>query len=106
MEEVFIAKLVDFVVDPVQQFLIALLHCGSDGVLIAQFGDTDLEALVGLGPCEHLGVVGGEGVATAVEQRVVGIGVLVVLLQLDVGVVFLEEGFGGGALGHGSGSCP
>ena len=83
MEEVFIAKLVDFVVDPVKQFLIALLHCGSDGVLIAQFGDTDLEALVGLGPCEHLGVVGGEGVATAVEQRVVGIGVLVVLLQLD-----------------------
>ena len=108
MEEVFIAKLVDFVVDPVEQLLVALLHgrqrwCPSS----PSFGDADLEALVGLGPGEHLGVVGGEGVATAVEQRVVGVGVLVVLLQLDVGVKFFSKiGFGGGALGRRSGSCP
>ena len=98
MEEVVFAELDDLVVHEVQQFGVALLHGGRDGVVVTKVGDADLEALVGLGPGEHLGVVGGEGVTTAVQQRVVGIGVLVVLLQLDVRRVLLEPGFGGGAL--------
>ncbi len=99
MEEVLLAELHDLVVDPVEQLLVALLHGRRDGVFVTELGDAHLEALVGLGPGQHLGVVGGEGVATAVEQRVVGVGVLVVLLQLDVGFVLLEIAFGGGALG-------
>lgn len=98
VEEVVFAELDDLVVHEVQQFGVALLHGGRDGVVVTKVGDADLEALVGLGPGEHLGVVGGEGVTTAVQQRVVGIGVLVVLLQLDVRRVLLEPGFGGGAL--------
>ena len=99
MEEVLLTQLHDFVVQPVEQLLVALLHSRSDGVLIAEFGDADLESLVGLGPSQYLGIVGGESVATTIEQRIVGIGVLVVLLQLDVGLVLLEVAFGGGTLG-------
>ena len=88
MEEVLLTQLHDFVVQPVEQLLVALLHSRSDGVLIAKFGDAHLETLVGLGPSQYFGVVGGESVATAVE-----------LLQLDVGLVLLEVAFGGGALG-------
>ena len=50
------------------------------------------------GPGEDFSVVGGEGVAAAVLEGLVGVGVLVVLLELDLGVVGLEVGFGGRAL--------
>ena len=49
-------------------------------------------------PGDDLGVVGGEGVASAVLEGLVGVGVLVVLLELDLGVVGLEVGFGGRSL--------
>ena len=76
---------------PVQQFGVALLHGGRDGVVVTKVGDANLEALVGLGLYEHLGVVGGEVASLlTVQQRVVGIGVLAVLLQLDVRRVLLE----------------
>ena len=52
---------------------------------------------------DDLGVVGGEGVAAAVLEGLVGVGVLVVLLELDLGVVGLEVGFGGRALGDDEG---
>ncbi len=103
VEEVVLAEFDDLIVHEVQQFLVALLHRWGDGVVIAEPGDADLESLVGFGPSKHLGVVGGEGVAAAVQQRVVGVGVLVVLLQLDVRRVLLEPGFGRGAFGDDQG---
>ena len=36
-----------------------LLHGRSDGIFVTELGDADLEALVGLGPGKHLGVIGG-----------------------------------------------
>ena len=51
------------------------------------------------GPGEDFSVVGGEGVATAVEQRVVGVGVLVVLLQLYLRMILFKIGFCGRAFG-------
>ena len=54
-------------------------------------------------PAGDLGVVGGESVAAAILKGLVGVGVLVVLLELDLGVVGLEVGFGGRALGDDEG---
>ena len=82
MEEVFLPKIDDFLIDPVEKTLIAFLDGRSDGVKITQGRNADLEALMYQGPGEDFSVVGGEGVAAAVKQSIVGVGVLVVLLQL------------------------
>ena len=66
MEEVFLPKIDDFLIDPVEKTLIAFLDGRSDGVKITQGRNADLEALMYQGPGEDLSVVGGGGVAAAV----------------------------------------
>ena len=51
------------------------------------------------GPGEDFSVVGGEGVAAAVKQSIVGVGVLVVLLQLYLRMILFKIGFCGRAFG-------
>ena len=103
MEEVFLAEVHEFVVQPVEEGGVALLDGGRDVAGVAQALDADAEAGVLDRPGDDLGVVGGEGVAAAVLEGLVGVGVLVVLLELDLGVVGLEVGFGGRALGDDEG---
>ena len=54
-------------------------------------------------PGDDFGVVGGEGLAATVLEGLVGVGVLVELEELNLGVVGLEVGFGGRALGDDEG---
>ena len=103
MEEVLLAELNELVVQPVEEGGVALLDGGRDVAGLAQALDADAEAGVLDRPCDDLGVVGGEGVTSAVLEGLVGVGVLVVLLELDLGVVGLEVGFGGRALGDDKG---
>ena len=92
MEEVFLPKIDDFLIDPVEKTLIAFLDGRSDGVKITQGRNADLEALMYQGPGEDFSVVGGEGVAAAVKQSIVGVGVLVVLLQLYLRMILFKVG--------------
>lgn len=95
MEEVFLPKIDDFLIDPVEKTLIAFLDGRSDGVKIAQGRNADLEALMYQGPGEDFSVVGGESVAAAVKQGIVGVGVLVVLLQLYLRMILFKVGLCG-----------
>ena len=98
MEELLIGQTFDLLVQPIQQRAVALVDSGCNGVYIAQGVNANGEARVGQRPSQHLGVVGGECIAAAIQQCVVSVGILVILLEGDVGIVLGEVGFCGGAL--------
>ncbi len=103
MEELLLAQRCDLIVQEVQQSAVSLGHSSGDGVIVAQGLDTYCEARICLGPCDHLRVVGGEGVSSAVQQGIVSICISIILLQLHIRVVLLEEGLCSGSLGHDQG---
>lgn len=105
VEEVFLPKIDDFLIDPIEQTFIAFLDGRSDGVKITQGRNADLEALMYQGPGEDFSVVGGEGVAAAVKQGIVGVGVLVVLLQLYLRMILFKVGLCGRAFSDDKASC-
>ena len=100
VEEILIAQRLDLVVQPVQQGGVALGDGGGDGVRAAQRGDAYHIAGIFNGESDNFGVVVGPGHAVAVFEGGLGFGVSVVLLQLDLGVVLFQIGFGGGAGDH------
>ena len=100
MEEVFFAQGLDLVVQPVQQGGVALGDGGGDGVRAAQRGDAHHIAGIFNGEGDDFGVVVSPCHAISVFKGGLGFGVGVVLLQLDLGVVLFQIGFGGGAGDH------
>ena len=100
MEEVFFAQGLDLVVQPVQQGGVSLGDGGGDGVRAAQRGDAHHIAGIFNGEGDDFGVVVSPCHAISVFKGGLGFGVGVVLLQLDLGVVLFQIGFGGGAGDH------
>ena len=90
VEEILLAELFDFAVEPVQEVLVALGDGGRDCVEVAERSDaaSDQESLVLQGPCQDFRVVGRERGAPSVEERVVCVGVLVEFEELHVRVFF------------------
>src|SRR5690606_29665187 len=102
-QELLLAQLGQFGVDPVAQLAVALLHRGRDGRFVAELVGQHAVTGVLLGPAEQHQVVLGVGVATAVGQGLQGLGVLLELEQLPVGAVLRQPDVGGGAGGDDQG---
>ena len=103
MEELLLTQGCDLIVQEIQQCAVALCDSGSDGVIVAQCLDAYCEAGVCLGPCDHLCVVRGESVSSAVQKGIVGVCVSIILLQLHIRIVLLEIGLCCGTLGNDEG---
>ena len=97
VEEPLGRQSLDFPVDPVQQGFVALGDSGGDGVLASQGGNAHGVARILQSESDDLGVVVGPGHGVLVFQRVLCIGIGVVLLKFDFRVVFGQIGLRGGA---------
>ena len=100
MEEVLRPESRDLIVDEGQHGLIALLYGRRDSVQAAQGFNSLGEALILDCPRENLGIIGGERVTAAVQQRIVSFRIGIKLQQRDLRIVLRKERFGGGSLGN------
>ena len=103
MEELLLAEGLKLFVQPIAKGRVALLDGARDGVHRAELRDARDELVLVLalpGEGQGLGVVGDPHVPAAVGERVVDVGVLVVLGGLPIGVLRLNVGVRSGSLDH------
>ena len=90
MEELFVCKRFDFVIDCIEKICITFLYCRCDCINITKGFDSYRETFVLLSPCKNLCVICGECISSSIQKCIICFLIFIEFYKFNVRIVFCE----------------